>query len=679
MARTIRSPAPRGPAPCDNGTAPDWLWCVTKNSCAFERGQYQIVVSASYNKGRNWSAPWNVTPLQATTQSVTAEIAVTSGGTLDALVQQFDSTGAPRYALGVGSETFTQSSDGGATWSTPRILSTLNFSNATWWVDGSLQIDSSGTLYVGFASYVASTNVSTAWATASEDGGYSWSAPLALSQGSGGGATVDVTVTGNGVGGAFAMWEMNNTTLHYWEVWGAPLSNNATSVGAILLVSQQAGYPSDWVGNTLGVTSLGGPVYALSFTVGAYQPVFGNTLSLVFFATFGLAAPPAPTAVAVVPGNAQILVNWTEVPGNSTITGFLILWGLEGMNQGNLTTNASARSAIIPSIAPFIRFEITVAAFNGAGAGPIGPSVNVTLIAWSVYRGNILPLNASLLFDGGTVPLTNGDYLVNVSFGGHSLTVSATDYATTSLTLGSAWNGTVWQNFSLELLPSIVRGTVFPATSTLTWDGTAVPLNVGTYQISAAAETNHTLFATFPGFAPLTVLVQVPANATVWKNLTLTALPGTLQLTVEPLDAQVWVNGSAVDLSSNGSASVQLAAGTYPIRATAPGFQVYLSQATLLPGSVVNVSISMTANSTVTENGTGAAPTPLFLSPYFLAGLGVLVLALVAAYLLALRHRRQEDRRPKPIVPVDESELERERQLHERIADGNEDSPPSGG
>ncbi len=673
---TVTCPAGT-PAPCTNGTTSAWLWCVTKNSCAFERGQFQIVVAASYDQGRNWTRPWNVTPLQTHTQSVTAEIAVTSGGMLDALVQQFDSGGAPRWALGVGEETFTQSADGGATWGTPRILSTLNFSNATWWVDGSLKVDPSGTLYVGFSSYVAATNVSTAWAMASLDGGYSWSTPLALSHGSGPGAAVDVTVSGNGAGDAYALWEMNNTTGHYWEVWGAALSSNGTSEGPIELVSEQAGYPSDWVGNTLGVDPLGGDAYALAFTVGAYQPAFGNTQSEVFFAAAGLAVPPAPAQVTLTPGPAEIGVQWTEVPGNATVTGFLVLWWLEGVNVGNLTTNATASSAVIPSLLPDLRFEVTVAAFNGAGTGPIGPTGNITLTAWTVYRGAVTPAGAAVVFDGASVPSPAGLYDVNVTFGGHSLEVSAPDYASASLTLGEAWNGTVWRNVTLALLPSVVRGTVFPATSTVTWDGSSVALTAGTFDIPAAADTNHTLNATFPGFSPLEVLVDVPPNATVWENLTLRPLPGTLFLTVVPSDANVWVNGTAVALTPNGTASVSLSAGTYPIRATAPGFQPYLSQATLLPGTTVNVSIAMVKNATSPSNGTSSTSTPLYVSPLFLGAVVVLVAVLGVSFLLAVRSRRREDRRPVPVVPVDESELDRERQLRGRVPDEGDRPPPT--
>lgn len=665
-------------APCINGTAPAWLWCVTKNSCAFERGQYQIVIAASYNGGRNWTAPWNVTPIQTHTQSVTAEIQVTADGTIDALVQQFNSTGAPLWLLGVGEETFTQSTDGGVTWSTPRILSDLNFSNSTWWVDGSLQIDSSGTLWVGFDSYEAAENVSTAWAISSTNGGFSWSTPLALSQGSGLGATVDVTVAGNGSGGGFAMWEMNNTTGHYWEAWGRALSDNATSEGPILLISQQAGYPSDWVGNTLGVTSLFGDAYALGFTVGAYQPVFGNTQSEVFFATVGLALPPAPTATTLTPGDGQILVSWNETPGDPTVAGFLIQWYLDGgINVGNLTLGASARSAILPNITAFVRFEVTVAAVNGAGAGPIGPTGNITLMAWSIYEGTVDPATATVLFDGSPVPVVDGSYLVNTTFGGHAFTVSAPNYATTSLAEEGTWNGTFWENFSLSLLPSVVRGVVFPATSTVTWDGTPIALTDGAYEVTAAADTNHTLNVTFHGFVPASILVSVPANTTVWQNVTLRPLPGTLYLVVVPASAEVWVNGTMVTLAANGTADVTLPAGTYPIRATAPEYQVWVSDATLLPGQLVNVSVTLTKNSTPVQNITGPTTTPLYLSPFFLGGLAALGIVLVAIYLLAVRHRREEERRPQPEVPVDESELERERQLGDRVPDPPDESPPS--
>jgi hypothetical protein len=666
-------------APCNNGTAPDWLFCAVSNSCAFMRGQYQIVVAASSNGGRTWSAPWNVTPLQAQTQSVTVELAIAADGTLDALVQQFNSTSAPWWLLGLGVETFTQSVNGGQSWSTPQILSPLNFNNSTWWVDGSLNIDSSGTVWVGFDSLVGN-DLGTAWEMASTDGGFSWSSPIALSAGSGEGAAVSVTVAGDGTGSGFAAWMMNNTTGHPWTAWGAELYDNGTVEGPVQLLSDQAGDPVLWIGNTIGVTSLGGPAYAIGFTVAIYQPTLGNTQAEVMLAVAGLATPPGPTQVTLTPGSGEALVNWAEPATNATITGFLVEWYVEGTLIGNATASASATATLAGPLLAFVRYEVTVSAFNGAGPGTPGPSQNITLTAWTVYEGTIVPSTGTLTFDGVSVPVSDGSYSVNATYGGHSLTASATNYSPTTLVLGGGWNRTVWQNFTLALLPSVVRGSIFPATSLVTWDGAVVTLSGGAFDIAAPADTNHTLAASFPGFASVSLAIAVPANATVWENVTLRQLPGTLHLTVVPSSADVSVNGTRANLTSNGSASVVLAPGTYLVKASASGYQTWQASVTLLPGQSTNLSIPLVASSgPPPKNGSGLTAASLFLSPYFLGGLLALVVVLLAVYLLGVRARRREERRPKPIVPADESEIERTRQLNARTPDSTEADPPSEG
>jgi hypothetical protein len=657
--------------------APDYLNCAVTNGCAFTRGQYQIVISSSTNGGRNWSAPVNVTPLTANIQTVTAELAVSSSGTIDALLQQYPSNGSA-YILGMGVETFTQSTDGGLLWTTPHILSPLNFSNQSWWVDGSLEIDRSGTLWVGFNTYISNLNESTAYAMASTDGGFSWSAPVALSHGGGSGTFLEVTVAGNGSGSGFAAWMANNTTNHYWAAYGANLYDNGTVEGPILLLSDGTGETSRSIGNTIGVTSLGGTAYAVGFTLPVYQPTFGLTQSEVFLAVPGLALPPGPVSLHIAPGAGEALLSWSEPATNATITGYLILWYLEATNVGNLTVGPTATAAIAGPLLPYVRYELTVSAVNGAGAGPAGPPVYITLISWTLFRGSLSPASGSLTFDDVLVPLSDGSYSVNASDAGHSLTASATNFSSDTLVLTGVWNATVWQNFTLSLLGSVVRGTVFPVSGSISWDAQPIEVTGGAFQVDAAGDTNHTLSASFPGFASVSVAVYVPANTTVWENLTLQPLPGTLWVTVVPASAQVWVNGDPVNLTANGSATVTLSAGSYSVRATATGYQPWLATVSVLPGQVTNLTIPLVASPPdQNPNGSGAPPTPFYVSPYFLGGLAVLLVALLLVYLLAVRARRREDRRPKPRIPIDESELERVRQLDQRTPDEHEPDPPS--
>lgn len=654
--------------PAQNDTV-DRMNCNTDRGCSFDRGDFNIVVAWSADGGQTWSSPQPVSPGYPNGAATTAELAVDASGTLDVLFQAYTTTGPPTFDLGVASEYFTHSSDGGIHWSMPVVLSNQTFSNAPWWVDGDLDIGPNGTLYAAFST-TAAGNLSTPWVTSSSDGGTTWTAPLQIAPTVYQTYYMAMSVAGEPNGAAYVDWISNNSTGESYSAWGTLTQGYGSSSGPVQSLYNQTGAPAYWPGDTVGATWLGGTAVALTFSLGLYSAVNDNVRAQVIFTTEGLATPGTePLITLVVPGIAAANISYSATPGNSTITGYLLAWTIEGNFEGSTILLPTARAGTAINLVPGAHYQFTVAAINGAGAGPASPPANLTLSAWSIYRGTVDPSDGLVYFDALLVPSTGGAYLVNSTFNAHAMSAVASSYAREVVVVTSTWNGTTWFNFSLTLLPSAVRGTVFPAASSVEWDGAALGVGpTGDYAVASPPDSNHTLVVAFTGFVTQVRTLDVPANATVWVNVTLLPEVAELVVTLHPAIANLWVNHSQVAVNGTGTAQLALPAGTYPIEAAAPGYQTYFENVSLIPGVTANLSIALVhSNPTPGRNGTGGSGGFAFLTngglPYLAAFLVVIIGAVVI--LAVLRRRRERRYRPPPKV-IDPGEVERERQLAAR-------------
>jgi BNR repeat-like domain len=157
--------------------------CSGEDSCVFSRGDFNAVVQKSADGGKTWTMPRPISPGFPLGGAFSAPIVVEPNGTL-AVLYWGHPTDPSSLTVGPGTDYFTSSSDGGATWSSPVAVDpgAGRIALSTWWIDGSLAVDSAGTLY---ATWDTQTDtVDTAWLAWSSDGGKTWSPPLRVTSGS---------------------------------------------------------------------------------------------------------------------------------------------------------------------------------------------------------------------------------------------------------------------------------------------------------------------------------------------------------------------------------------------------------------------------------------------------------------------------------------------------------------
>lgn len=157
---------------------------------------------------------------------------------------------------------------------------------------------------------------------------------------------------------------------------------------------------------------------------------------------------------------------------------------------------------------------------------------------------------------------------------------------------------------------------------TVYWTNTpvvAVNLANGSYPYSASA----------PDYAtPTAGSIQVNGGATS-VTLLLVPLDGELVLHVTPPNATVRVNGSALPLAKNGTGTLALPPGDYPLAVTAPGFAENLSVVQIHANRTVTRSVSLQAiPPSSTPNGKSSGPSAALVDA-LVAGLVILAIALI--------------------------------------------------
>jgi len=626
----------------------DFIRCVAGGSCYFTNGDYNIVCASSADGGSTWSAPVAVNPEYPAGGAIAAPLLVEPNGSIAVLYEDYAISG-PTHSLGVGYNYFTRSADGGRTWSPPVAVSNHSFLNSTWWIDGALARDVSGTLYATFDA--SSSTSDTAWLSSSVDGGSTWT-ELRLNPDTNAAAHVMVTAVGAEGGNTYVAWLANNSTFG-WSAYEAAVGVHGTVLGPITVVSQSYGIPGYWIGDTLGLTYLGRGNVAVSWSYGVNQS--GVPSSQVFEAVVAEPVPGAPTISGFAPGIAMATVSWTPPTTPPPVSGYLVEWGLETGLTSNLTVGATNLTATIAPLMAFAHYAVAVAAFNDAGTGPLSAMLPFTLFAWTAVGGSVSPSNATVQVDGVRVPVFAGQFFLNTTYAPHLVSASARDFGSAALAVTAVWNGTAWANFSLSLLPGVVEGYLTPVTADLTWDGVSIPVaGNGFYQVSSAAGTPHDLAATYPGLVPFGTTLAVTANTTVWVNITLKEPNGTLNLTVSPSNAVATVNGTAVVLDSSGHVNVSLPAGRYAYNVSLSLYSPQEGNVTIVSGEATNLSVALVLLPGPPGRNTSGDTRAGLSDPLILGLIAGVVVVLAAIAVLAIRRGRPPT--PPPDVEVAEAE-----------------------
>ncbi len=229
--------------------------CFTGGSCSFKAGDLNAVVQRSTDGGRTWSAPVPVAPGFPDSGSISAPILVTPSGRVDVLFERYQVLSPVSLDLGPGHDYFTSSADGGRSWSKPVMLGPAGdtVSPDTWWIDGSLAAGSAGDLYASWDTQSGGTDVG--WLSHSVNGGRTWSAPVAVTSGTGEAVNI-VQVLGGGSGRAYVglLTDRAGRYVQYLRAF----SVKSGWITAPVRVSRHSGLTADWAGDTFGLARDGG-------------------------------------------------------------------------------------------------------------------------------------------------------------------------------------------------------------------------------------------------------------------------------------------------------------------------------------------------------------------------------------------------------------------------------------
>ena len=359
-------------------------------------------------------------------------------------------------------------------------------------------------------------------------------------------------------------------------------------------------------------------------------------------------APGTPNISRILPGPGQVTLEWTPPTGNATITSYLVRWGLEGGPNGNQTVPGSNTSTVITGLVAFTHYLINVTALNGTIAGAPSASRAILLFGWTRLSGTVSPATASVDIDSVPVPVVAGAYTDNTSLDPHLASASATNYRTEDLVLLPAWNGTSWGNFTLVLLPGTVQGYVVPATSNVTWNGTSESvLGNGFFSFPVPPAAPGLLVVAYSRLVTWERNISVPANVTLWQNVTLEAPNATLSLHLDPIDSALWVDGLTVTPNGLGNATVSLSAGTHTLEAIHRAYYPLFANVTLTPGQLDRLLLNLTAQPAVANPSGSGGPGSPFADPVLLALLGGVVVLALAVVVLGRRGRAPEPPRAR--------------------------------
>jgi hypothetical protein len=229
--------------------------CTPDGSCSFSAGDFNAVIQKSTDGGKTWTMPHAISPAYPLGGAFTAPIVVEPDGTLGVLYLGHP-TNPSTLAVGPGTEYFTSSSDGGATWSSPVAVDPEvgTIALTEWWIDGSLAVDASGTLYAAWDTQTGGSD--TGWLAWSSDGGQTWSSALRVTSG----ATERLTeVESAAAGSVYVAWQtprarrpkgyaMYLRRFAAGEGWTAPAKRISRRYGAVTV----------WPGDTFGLSTRGG-------------------------------------------------------------------------------------------------------------------------------------------------------------------------------------------------------------------------------------------------------------------------------------------------------------------------------------------------------------------------------------------------------------------------------------
>jgi len=230
--------------------------CPPTSSCYLEGGEYNAVLQRSADGGKTWTQIDRISPGYPRGGVYSAPIVTDPDGSLDVLYWQHP-TDPNTLSVAAGHEYFIRSTNGGGSWTKPVLVGAKagTVGVKEWWIDGSLAVDTAGTLYAGWDTQRGARD--SAWLAWSTDHGAHWSSPLPVASSR---AEHLTEVAAAGRGNVYVGWQTivprkgYATLLRRYSVghgWTGPAKQ----------VSPSFGKPKTWPGDTFGLSAIGGTAF----------------------------------------------------------------------------------------------------------------------------------------------------------------------------------------------------------------------------------------------------------------------------------------------------------------------------------------------------------------------------------------------------------------------------------
>ena len=258
--------------------------CPPTSSCYFAAGDFNAVLQRSTDGGKTWTDLVPISPEYPLGGAYSAPIVAEPNGALDVLYWQHP-TDPDTLAISPGHQYFIRSTDGGANWSQPVLVGPQagTIGVKTWWIDGSLDVDSAGTLYAAWDTQKGGTD--TAWLASSKNHGASWSSPHQVASS----RTEHLTqVAVAGAGNVYVGWQTPVARKGY-TTYLRRYSVGHGWTGIAKKVSPAYGNSTIWPGDTLGLSTSGGVAF-VSWGSAINRQLNGRPASDIWFAKSKLPA-----------------------------------------------------------------------------------------------------------------------------------------------------------------------------------------------------------------------------------------------------------------------------------------------------------------------------------------------------------------------------------------------------
>ncbi|WP_321419091.1 carboxypeptidase regulatory-like domain-containing protein [uncultured Methanomethylovorans sp.] len=351
-----------------------------------------------------------------------------------------------------------------------------------------------------------------------------------------------------------------------------------------------------------------------------FKYIFSMLLLLVFLGVTIWSANAADNGKITV--TVTDAYSYTVIPGATvTVNGITATTGYDGSvtietAAGTYTATASAYGYKVGSTSVTVSPGVTNSA-NLLLTPESVPNGKVTVTVTDIYSRAVIPgatvivngIMATTGYDGAaTIEVAAGTYTVTASAYGYnvgstSVTVGSGGISSSSLLLtpesvpNSKVTVTVTDTYSRAVIPGatvIVNGIM----ATTGYDGTAtIEVAAGTYTVTASAygynagSTSVTVGSGGTGSSTIALTPESVPNSKVTVKVTdiysYAAIPG----------ATVIVNGIMATTDYDGIATIETAAGTYTVTASAYGYNAGSTSVTVASGATGSSTIALTPES----------------------------------------------------------------------------------